>query len=77
MKLFIESSALAKRYIEEVGSDEVREKCREATEIIISVITSSEVLSGLKVAKCDLFLSADHRQCASARSVGIRVLEVK
>jgi len=47
MKLFLDSSALAKRYIEENGSEVVRAKCHEAAAILISAITCPEVLSGL------------------------------
>ncbi len=137
MKLFIDSSALAKRYVEETGSREVQKRCREASEIILSVITGPELLSGLnrlkreqklpvekynelkklvmadlskatiinltenilqetvnclestsirtldaiqvasaKEMSCDLFLSADHRQCESAKAMGLPVEKI-
>jgi uncharacterized protein len=134
MKLFLDSSALAKRYILEDGSDRVAAHCRNATEIILSVLCIPELISGLnrliregKLERdlyleikgdfladlrqarligtptsviegsitcletsvvrtldaihiaaawqtgCDLFLSADRRQCAAAREVGLQV----
>lgn len=46
MRLVLDTSALAKRYVEEPGSETVEERCREAEEILLSVIAIPEVLSG-------------------------------
>ena len=47
MKTFFDSSALAKRYIEEKGSQLVADICYEATEVSLSVICVPEIISAL------------------------------
>lgn len=47
MRLFLDTSALAKRYVSEAGSDFVLMKCSEADEILLSVICIPEIVSGL------------------------------
>ncbi len=47
MRLVLDSSALAKRYISEPGSDAVLAACRAANEIVLSVICVPEILSAL------------------------------
>lgn len=47
MKLFIDSSALAKRYVREPGSDQIAVRCGEASEISLSVVCSVEIISAL------------------------------
>ncbi len=46
MIVYMDSSALAKRYVREEGSDRVLELTREATEIVLDVLCVPEVLSG-------------------------------
>lgn len=133
MKLFLDSSAFAKRFVEEAGSQEVEILCSQATELGLSVICVPEIISALnrrlrekslarrgyaqvkqRVAEdvrdtvvinltpevvrssieilettpvrtmdaihiacavawgADLFASADHRQIAAARTVGLK-----
>ncbi len=45
MKTFFDSSAFAKRYIEEKGSEAVERLCGEATELALSVICIPEIIS--------------------------------
>lgn len=45
MQFYFDSSALAKRYIEEAGSDAVLHWCDKATELAISVIALPELVS--------------------------------
>ena len=45
MRIFLDSSALVKRHIQEEGTSEVIELCRDAAEIAVSVICITEVLS--------------------------------
>ena len=45
--MFLDSSAMAKRYIDEPGSDVVQSLCSQATEVGISVICLAEVVSAL------------------------------
>ena len=47
MKLFLDSSAFAKRFVEEPGSEEVEILCSQATELCLSVICVPEIISAL------------------------------
>lgn len=47
MRVFLDSSAFAKRYIEETGSQSVDDICQEATELCLSVICIPELISAL------------------------------
>ena len=47
MKLFLDSSAFAKRFVEEPGSQEVDQLCSQATELGLSVICVPEIISAL------------------------------
>ncbi len=47
MRLFLDSSAMVKRYIDEAGSDAVDALCSQAMELGISVICLPEVVSAL------------------------------
>ena len=47
MKAFFDSSAFAKRYIEEKGSNLVDDICQDADELSISVICIPEIISAL------------------------------
>jgi predicted nucleic acid-binding protein len=58
LKLFCDTSALAKRYIEEPGSQQVAEYCRQASQLAISVICLSEMISALNRLKQNQKLSA-------------------
>lgn len=47
MKTYFDSSAFAKRYVEEEGSDLVEQLCRNATELALSVLCVPEIISAL------------------------------
>jgi len=47
MKLFLDSSAFAKRFVEEPGSEEVEILCSQATELCLSVICVPKIISAL------------------------------
>lgn len=47
MRLFLDSSSFAKRFIEEPGSRQVEEICSLATELCLSVICIPEIISVL------------------------------
>ena len=47
MKTFFDSSAFAKRFVEEVGSDLVEDACAQASELGLSVICVPEITSAL------------------------------
>jgi predicted nucleic acid-binding protein len=47
VKTFFDSSAFAKRYVEESGSQLVDSLCQEATEVALSVLCVPEIISAL------------------------------
>lgn len=47
MKLFLDSSAFAKRFVEESGSRQVEDLCSQATELCLSLICVPEIISAL------------------------------
>ncbi len=47
MNVFLDSSALAKRYVQEPGSERVEQVLRAATSLGVSVLCVSEVISAL------------------------------
>lgn len=47
MKVFFDSSALAKRYIDEESSDEVEKMCRQTDVLSVSIICLPEIISAL------------------------------
>jgi hypothetical protein len=47
MKAYLDSSAFAKRFIEEIGSDGVESICAQASELGLSVICMPEIISAL------------------------------
>lgn len=47
MKVFLDTSALAKRYVAEPGSDQVLATCQQADSLVVSVICLPELVSTL------------------------------
>ena len=47
MKIFLDTSAFAKRYVAEHGSDKVLELCQQADSLVVSVICLPELISTL------------------------------
>ena len=47
MKLAVDSSSFAKRYVQEVGSDELERFLEDAAELAFSVVVVPEIISGL------------------------------
>jgi predicted nucleic acid-binding protein len=47
MKLFLDASAFAKRFVEEAGSEQAEALCARATELGLSVICVPEIVSAL------------------------------
>lgn len=45
MRIFLDSSALAKRYLRESGTDAINSLCRKSSEILLSVLSVPEMLS--------------------------------
>jgi predicted nucleic acid-binding protein len=59
VKIFLDSSALVKRYVREKGTDRVIEICREADEIAVSIICITEVLSACNRLLREKLITAD------------------
>jgi predicted nucleic acid-binding protein len=47
MKLFLDSSSFAKRFVDEIGSGKVETLCADASELGLSVICVPEIISAL------------------------------
>ncbi|MFC1498623.1 type II toxin-antitoxin system VapC family toxin [Verrucomicrobiota bacterium] len=47
MKTYLDSSAFAKRFVDEAGSDKVEDACAQASELGLSVICVPEIVSAL------------------------------
>ena len=47
MKVFLDTSAFAKRYVAEQGSDKVLELCQQADSLVVSIICLPEFISTL------------------------------
>jgi len=47
MRIYLDSSALVKRYVYEAGSTDVAERCALASEVILSILALPEVISAL------------------------------
>ncbi|MFA6034127.1 MAG: type II toxin-antitoxin system VapC family toxin [Myxococcota bacterium] len=66
MKMFMDSSAFAKRYVEEPGSADVDSICQSASELAVSIICLPEILSALNRRLREKHLS--HQQYLVAKS---------
>lgn len=63
MKVFLDTSAFAKRYIAEQGSDKVTALCQQADSLVVSVICLPELISALSRLVREKKLSkADYRK---------------
>ena len=52
MRVFFDSSAFAKRYVDEVGTPEVLIWCDRANELLLSVIALPELVSAFRSYRC-------------------------
>ncbi|MBN1393647.1 MAG: type II toxin-antitoxin system VapC family toxin [Pirellulales bacterium] len=58
MRIAFDTSALAKRYIEERGTARVAELCAGAEEVVVSVLCAAEMISGMNRLRREGFLSS-------------------
>ncbi len=66
MRLFLDSSALAKRYLEEPGTSVVVHSCAQATEILLCIVTIPEIMSAFNRLRREKTLSTkQYRQLKS------------
>jgi len=67
MKVFLDTSALTKRYVEEEGSEQVRTLCGEADALGVSVLVVPELISTLcRLVREGQLSSEDYRSLKSA-----------
>jgi predicted nucleic acid-binding protein len=62
MRVFFDTSAFVKRYVEEPGSDKVMKICMEAEHIVLSIICLPEIISTLDRLVREAKLSDDEYQ---------------
>lgn len=67
MRTYLDSSAFAKRLIEERGSDAVERVCAEATELALSVVTVPEIVSALNRRRRERALTRRQYELAKER----------
>lgn len=66
MKLLVDSSAFAKRYVQEYGSEEIEVFLQRASELALCIILLPEIISGLNRRLRERILSAsDYRKVKS------------
>ena len=73
MTVFLDSSALAKRYLEEMGSDRVEEILFSASSLGVSVICVPEVVSAL--CRCRRERKLSPQQCLKAKQAFLEDVE--
>ena len=64
MKTFFDSSAFAKRYVDEPGSEAVESLCAAATELALSIVCIPEIISALNRRVRERSLSARQYEVA-------------
>jgi predicted nucleic acid-binding protein len=64
MKLAVDSSAFAKRYVHEIGSDQLYQILQNASDLALCVIAVPEIISGLNRRKREGFLSSENYNLA-------------
>lgn len=63
MKVFLDTSAFAKRYIAEQGSNKVLELCQQADSLVVCVICLPELISTLsRLVRENILTQADYRK---------------
>ena len=67
MRTFFDTSAFAKRFVEEPGSDKVDQICHDASEIALSIICIPEILSALNRRLREGYIDQDDYVSAKAR----------
>lgn len=60
MRIFLDSSALAKRYLDEPGTATVADYCSQATDILLCIVTIPEMISAFNRLRREKKLTAKH-----------------
>ena len=69
MKVYLDSSSFAKRFVDEVGSDKVEATCAEATALGLSVLCVPEIVSALNRRRRERTLTGDQYDTAKRRLI--------
>lgn len=67
MRIFFDSSAFAKRYVDEEGSDAVEALCAEASVVALSILCVPEIISALNRRQREGDLSPEKYQMAKSQ----------
>ena len=77
MKVFLDTSAFAKRYIVEQGSDKVMKLCQQADSLVVSVICLPEIISTLsRLAREKKLVKIEYRQMKEAAMADLADIDV-
>jgi len=77
MKVFLDTSAFAKRYVAEQGSNKVMELCQQADSLVVSVICLPEFISTLSRLVREKKLSqADYRKLKGAAMADLADVDI-
>ena len=77
MKVFLDTSAFAKRYVAEQGSDKVMALCMQADSLVVSVICLPELISTLSRLVREKKLSkADYRKLKGAAMADLADVDI-
>ena len=77
MRTFFDSSAFAKRYVEEPGSEVVEELCMGASQLALSAVCIPEIISALNRRRRERQLSRQDYAAAKQRLLGdVRDVEI-
>ena len=70
MRIAVDSSALAKRYVVEAGSNDVITACSQATDILVSVLVTPEVLSAFNRLQREKRITVQRYRALKRRLIG-------
>ena len=77
MKVFLDTSAFAKRYVAEPGSAKVMEMCQQADSLVVSVICVPELISTLsRLVREKKLAKADYRKLKGAAMADLADVDI-
>lgn len=77
MKVFMDTSAFAKRYVAEPGSEQMLELCEEADDLVVSILCLPEFIATLcRLVREKKLVKADYRKLKGAAAADLRDADV-
>ena len=77
MKVFLDTSAFAKRYVSEQGSDKVFALCQRADSLVVSVICLTELISTLsRLVREKKLAKADYRKLKADATADLADIDI-